>query len=68
MLNLHYFYPRHWHRLILVVWWCPVRQSLNLLAFYPLNTIYIDDKNYHTIHALFQALTDETSELELLAP
>lgn len=50
MLNRHYFDLRHLHFQVLVVWWCPVRQSLNLLAFYPLNMKYNDDRNCHITH------------------
>lgn len=50
MSSRHCSDPLHLHCRVLVVWWCPVRQSLNLLAFYPLNMKCIDDRNCHIIH------------------
>lgn len=50
MSNRHCCDPPHsQNHLILVVWWCPVRQSLNLLAFYPLDKRCIGDRNYRII-------------------
>jgi len=47
-----------------VVWWCPVRRSLNLLAFYPLNTIYTDDRSYRIIRAPEELVEERERERE----